>query len=506
MAIVEEINDPAGLRKRIRLSNPATLEHICDMECITHDEVFEAVKKARLVQPMWAALSFKERARYMMKALEILIERQEEFIDVVLRETPKPRTQAILMDIWASCDSLNYYAKKSQKCLKTEIVRPHGMLAFMKQLKIVYHPLGVVGIVSPWNEPFFLSINPTIQALMAGNAVLLKPSSVTPYSGKLVGDLFEAAGLPEGVLQVILGDGRAGAALIEAGVDKISFTGSVETGRKVAVACAERFIPCTLELGGKDPMIVCEDANLEVAAGGALSAAFLNGGQVCMAAERVYVMDPVADEFINKVVEKTLKLRQSADGEFEVGAMYWPDQIKIIERHMEDAIAKGAKVLCGGRRNPNLKGFYFEPTVMTDVTHDMLIMREETFGPILPIVRVRDEEEAIKLANDTEFGLSATVWSRSNRRSCKIAERIHAGSVCINDQSITYGAPEAPFGGRKESGIGQVNGDIGLRGFCYAQPILIDRFGGRMAIQGFPYSFKKDKLFQRLISLLWAIL
>jgi len=448
-------------------------------------------------------LPFKERAKYMMRALSILIERQDEFIDVVLGETPKPRTEAIIMDIWACCDSLHYYARNSERFLRPQKKSAHGMLALMKYIRIGYQPLGVVGVISPWNAPFLLSLNPTVQALMAGNAVLLKPSSCTFRSGKLVGDLFEAAGLPEGLLTVLSGDGSTGTALLEAGVDKISFTGSVETGRKVAIACAEKLIPCTLELGGKDPMIVCADANIDSAVKGALAGCFLNAGQVCMSIERVYVVQPVADEFERKVVESTAKLRQLTEGEFEIGTIYSPQQIDTIERHMADAVAKGARVLVGGRRNPNLKGYYYEPTVLTNVTHDMLIMREETFGPVMPIMRVRDEEEAIRLSNDTDLGLAASVWSRSRKRAYGIARRIHAGSVCVNDMSMTYGAPEAPFGGRKNSGIGQVNGEIGLRGYCHAQPILFDRFGGRVTIQGYPYSFKKDALFRTVMKLLW---
>lgn len=462
-----------------------------------------AVERARKAQPAWAALPVKERAKYMMRALKILIERQEKFIDVILSETPKPRTQAILMDIFAACDLLNYYAKNSEKFLRPEKVSAHGMLAFMKEIRIIYHPLGVVGVISPWNAPFLISINPTIQALMAGNTVLLKPSSATFRSGKLVGNLFEAAGLPKGVLTVLSGDGSTGAALIEAGVNKISFTGSTETGRKIAIACAERFISCTLELGGKDPLIVCADADIDSTVKGALASCFLNAGQACVGTERVYVVQSVADKFERKVVEGTAKLRQSTEGEFEVGALYWPHQMEIIEKHMTDAVTKGAKVLIGGRRNPNLKGFYYEPTVLTNVTHDMLIMREETFGPIMPIMRVRDEEEAIRMANDTEYGLAATVWTRNKRKAYRIAQCVESGSVCVNDMAITYGAPEAPFGGRKNSGLGQVNGKIGLRGYCYAQPIILDRFGGRLAIQGYPYSFKKDAFFQRLIRLFW---
>jgi acyl-CoA reductase-like NAD-dependent aldehyde dehydrogenase len=504
MAIVTPVQTPQGARRRLCVSCPATLEPIGEIELQTGQDVHAIVAKARRAQSSWGALSFEERGQYMMKALKVLLERQDEFIATIQRETPKPCIDVIQMDIFAACDALHYYAKRTARILKTEKKSLHGMLSLSKQLRIVYQPLGVVGVISPWNGPFVLSIIPTIQALMAGNAVVLKPSSVTPFSGKLVGDLFEAAGLPEGVLTVLMGDGEAGTALIEAGVDKISFTGSVSVGRKVAIACAERFIPCTLELGGNDPMIVCADANPDTAAGGAVAGCFLNTGQYCCGTERVYVVEEVADRFIEKAVERTSKLRQAVDGEFDVGAVFWPQQMEIIEKHVADAVAKGAKVLTGGRRNPNLKGLFYEPTVITNVNHDMLIMREETFGPIMPIMRVRDEEEAIRLANDSQYGLAANVWTKDKKKGLEIAKRIESGSVNVNDFTVTYGVTEAPFGGRKQSGIGRVNGDIGLKGYCHIKPVLTDRFGGKQTAGMYPCSQKKDVGFQKFMRFLWG--
>ncbi len=504
MAIVTPLETAPDGRRRLALANPATLEPVGEIEVQTAEEVREAVRRARAAQPEWAALGFQERARYMERALEILLERQDEFIEVVMRESGKTRTEALMFTIFASCDSLRYYTKNTARILRPKKVRLHGAMRLMKRLRIVYRPLGVIGIITPWNGPFVLALNPSVQALMAGNTVVLKPSEVTPYSSRLVADLFEAAGLPDGVLSVVLGDGETGAALLEADVDKISFTGSVATGRKVAEVCARRLLPCTLELGGKDPMIVCADAHVDRAAGGAVTGAFLNSGHVCHSTERVYVVDSIADEFIAKVVERVEKLRQGYDGEFDLGAIFWPRQLEIIERHVEDAVAKGAKVLAGGRRNPDLKGLFYEPTVLTDVTHDMLIMKDETFGPVLPIMRVRDEEEAVRLANDTRYGLSGTIWTKDTNRGARIGERIAAGNICINDMTLTYGNQEAPFGGLKESGIGQVNGETGLRGYCHALPILIDRFGGRQTASHYPYSQKRDAGMQGFIRFLFG--
>jgi acyl-CoA reductase-like NAD-dependent aldehyde dehydrogenase len=504
MAVVEPVETPPGAPRRLRIKSPVDFETLGEIEVTTEEGVKAALERARKVQPAWAELDVSERARILLRALDVVVRRQDELIDVVLSETGKTRSEAIQMEIFASCDALAYYAKRAEKLLAPEKRKLHGLMRFMKKLKVHYRPLGVVGVISPWNAPLIMPLNPTSQALVAGNAVLLKPSEVTPFSGLQVAEIFEEAGLPEGLLQVLSGDGETGAALTQCGVDKIAFTGSVATGRKVGVACAEQLIPCTLELGGKDPMIVCEDADIESAAAGALNGSFTNTGQYCCGTERVYVMDEVADEFIEHAVARASKLRQGAEGEFDVGAIFWPSQLEIIERHMQDAVDKGAQILVGGRRNPELEGCFFEPTVMTHVDHDMLIMREETFGPILPIMRVANEEEALRLANDTSYGLSATVWTKDEYRGTKLAKSIQSGGVCVNDMTVTYGIPEAPFGGLKNSGVGQVNGEAGLRGYCHALPVITDRWGGKQARSFYPLSEKKDQGVQKVIRMVFG--
>jgi acyl-CoA reductase-like NAD-dependent aldehyde dehydrogenase len=502
MAILEPLESGAGGRRRYRLRSPATLEPVGEFEARSAADVQTALEVARKAQLEWGALPIEERGRYLRRAVRVLLERQDEFVAVIRRETGKPESEALAVEVLAACDVLTFYAKRAKRILADRNVPVHLMKT--KKLRISYRPLGVVGIVTPWNFPFLLSLNPTVQALMAGNAVILKPSEVTPYSGQLVEELLRAAGLPEGVFQCLLGDGETGRALVEAGCDKISFTGSVATGRKVAEACGKRLVPCTLELGGKDPMIVCEDADLERAAAGAVYGAFANAGQVCVSTERVYVAERVADEFVRKVVEKTAELRQGSDGESDVGPMIQAAQLDVVDRHVQDAVARGARVLAGGRRNPSAKGLYFEPTVLVEVDHEMAIMREETFGPVLPIMRVRDEEEALRLANDTRYGLNANVWTRDKRKGVELAKQIQAGSAVVNDCMLTYGITESPFGGRKESGIGQVNGEIGLRSYCYAQSIAVDRFGGRSEFLWFPYTARKAKALRRMMRLLWG--
>jgi acyl-CoA reductase-like NAD-dependent aldehyde dehydrogenase len=502
MAIVERMNKTGSGRSRLRLTNPATLRPVGEVEVETPEDVAAAVERARKAQPAWAALDFRERGRFVERAIASLVERQDHYIDVIISETGKPRMEALTTEILAACDAMRFCAKRAGRILADRTVPLH--LLKTKKLKIFYRPLGVVGIITPWNFPFMLSINPTVQALMAGNAVVLKPSEVTPFSGRLVGELLDDAGIPEGVVNVVVGDGATGAAVIESGVDKVSFTGSVRTGRKVAEACGRNLIPVTLELGGKDPMIVCADADLERASRGAVFGAFTNSGQVCTSTERVYVVDDVADVFIDRVVEETKGLRQGSEGEFEVGSMIWPEQLDVVESHVADATAKGARVLAGGRRNPDRPGYFYEPTILVDVTHDMKVMREETFGPVLPIMRVRDEAEALRLANDTRYGLNANVWTRDKRRGVELARSIDSGMVCVNDCMITYGVTESPFGGVKESGIGRVNGEQGLKGYCYVQSVVIDRLGGKSEVLWYPYSARKLSLIARMVRFLWG--
>jgi acyl-CoA reductase-like NAD-dependent aldehyde dehydrogenase len=502
MALVERIDAEDGGRRRFRLRNPATLEAAGEFAASTPEDVRAAIEVARKAQRDWRELGVPERSRFMKRAVGVLLEKQEEFAAVITRETGKPEAEVISADLLMACDVMSFYAKRAGRVLADRSVPLH--LLKTKKLKIAYRPLGVIGIITPWNVPFLLSLNPTVQALMAGNAVILKPSEVTPYSGQLVEALLREAGVPEGVFQCLLGDGETGAALVEAGVDKVSFTGSVATGRKVAEACARRLIPCTLELGGKDPMIVCADADLERAAAGAVYGAFANAGQICISTERVYVVEEVADEFVRKVVEKTGQLRQGAGGVTDVGPMIEESQLDKVEAHVADAVANGAQVLAGGRRNPDHAGLFFEPTVLVDVTHDMAVMRDETFGPVLPIMRVRDEEEALRCANDTRYGLSANVWTRDKRKGAALGKRIESGSVVVNDCMLTYGTAEAPFGGCRESGIGQVNGEVGLRSYCHAQSIIIDRFGGKSEFLWFPYTARKVRMLRRMMRFLWG--
>lgn len=504
MSIYKSLSSNNGVR-RFELRSPIDLKPTGELICASAEEVNEAVRRARLAQPAWAALGYKKRAEYMRKISTIVIDKKDEAIDTVISETGKARSDAFFMEIFSAVDALHYYAKNAAKFLKPQKPKIHGILGFMKHAELIYQPLGVVGIITPWNGPFVLALVQSCQALMAGNTVVVKGSEVTPNSTKLVETYFRQAGVPADVFQVLMGDGQTGADLVSANIDKISFTGSIATGKKIGGACGERLLPCTLELGGKDAMIVCEDANIERAAQGAVIGSCMNSGHYCCGVERVYVTASIYDQFL-KLVEKEVKaLRQGSDLGYEedVGAIFWDKQMDIIEDHVKDAVKQGAKVRVGGKRNPKQKGLYYLPTLITDVDHNMKIMRDETFGPIVSIMKVRDDEEAIKLANDSHYGLSGSVWSNNHKRAKALAERMQTGSICVNDMTVTYGIPATPFGGVKNSGLGLVNGSIGIRGYCQLKPIIYDKRPKAALGNAYPYTKKRAEDMIRFVDLLW---
>jgi acyl-CoA reductase-like NAD-dependent aldehyde dehydrogenase len=501
MALFEAISQESGRREYL-VKSPVTLERIGEFRCATTEEVRAAVARARKAQGEWATRSFDERADVLWRLVDQFVERQDEIAELVMKETGKPRNEAIAMEVMAPCMQISHYAKHAKRYLATKKRRASGLMRFTKKVSVVYQPLGVVGLITPWNGPVALAANPLAQALMAGNAVVHKPSEVTPLSALLVKELTEAAGFPEDLYQVVQGDGETGAALLESGVDKISFTGSVATGRRVGEACGRMLIPCTLELGGKDAMIVCEDADLDRAAYGAVRGSFFNTGHYCCGTERIYVPESIYEPFVEKVVAQTRSLKQTDSGEGDVGAVFWDRQMDIIESHMTDAREKGARVLVGGERDRTLSGYFFPPTVVVDVDHEMDLMREETFGPIVAIQKVKDEEEALALANDSNYGLSGNVWTRDLERGARLAERLQTGSVSVNDIAVTYGIPEAPFGGVKASGVGQVNGEVGIRGYCHAHPIITDT--AKKAQGGYPYTDESADRMKKAVKMLFG--
>jgi acyl-CoA reductase-like NAD-dependent aldehyde dehydrogenase len=490
----------AAASDQIAVENPATGQIIGHVPDTSPDEIARMVATARAAQPAWAEMGFAARSKVFYRARKWLVDNRDRVAATIVEETGKTREDAMLAEVLFIADSFGYWAKSAPKHLADEKVRSHSPFMLGKKLMIRYQPRGVIGVIGPWNYPLTNCFGDGIAALAAGNAVIFKPSEITPFSTMLMGECMREAGLPDGVMQVATGRGAAGAALIEH-VDYVMFTGSVATGKKVAAEAAKTLTPHSLELGGKDPMIVLRDADLERAANGAVFWSMANGGQICQAIERVYVEEPIYDEFVSKVVEKTRALRQGIPGEagaVEIGAVTFEPQIDIMEDHMQDAVAKGAKVLVGGKRREG-EGRFFEPTVVVDVDHSMKLMQDETFGPILPVMKVRDEHEALRLANDSRYGLNSSVWTKDIAKGERIASQVQAGSTCVNDAVSNYAAQELPFGGVKESGIGVRHSGAGIRKYCQTHAILVTRFAMKRELYWFPFTKRNAKLLERIL-------
>ena len=489
--------------------NPATGEEAGRVHISTREDVEAAVALSREVFHKWKTTSFAERKRIVMRARDVILAEMDEIAHLISAESGKPFGEAIAMEIAPVLDLMQWVARGAQKMLRPRRVDIGPYRLFARSSRIVYQPLGVVAIIPAWNYPFSIPLGEAAMALMAGNSVVIKPSELTPLVGIKIGEIFEKAGAPDGLVQIVSGSGETGAALVDAAPDKIMFTGSVATGKRIAAAAAKNLTSVVLELGGKDPMIVFEDANLEVAAGAAVWGAFCNSGQSCSSVERLYVHESVAEKLTKLIVEKTKQLKQGPGNseDVSVGAMSSERQISIVEQHVNAFREAGAKIEIGGRRadtpvrmsvaatrtgaedadasigsEPLAGGtgdadksvrapLFFEPTVISGATNDMLPMREETFGPTLPIATFRTEEEAIALANDTEFGLTASVWTADRARARRVAERIEAGTVCINEVLYTHGIGQTPWGGFKNSGRGRTHGIEGLMELVQPQHI-----------------------------------
>ncbi len=468
-------NQEVETNGRFQTINPATGETIADVCMAGEDEVLTAVSAAQTAFPVWSNRSVEERGRYLLAARDVLMGSIDEMVALIVQEQGKPQTEALTAEILSVIDMLGYYAEHAPRFLAPEEVAFHQPHLAGRNGQIIHEPLGVIGIVSPWNMPFLLPMIPVMTALAAGNTVVLKPSEFTPLIGLKIGEIFHQAGLPAGVLNVVTGDGVAGAALVSApGVARIAFTGSVATGKRVAVACAEQLRPSTLELGGIGPFIVLDDVDPEVAAAGAVWTRFTNCGQVCLSAERVYVVEAVAEAFIAHVVEmvKGLQVGVGTDVETAVGPLINLQQLAVVERHIADATDKGATLLAGGQRLPDLGAQFYAPTVLTDVNHDMAIMNEESFGPAMAIMVVKDEAEAIAHANSLPVGLSATIWTGDRARGERLAHQLNMGMVWINDSIVYVGAPQMPYGGVKEGGWGRNLSHHGLHEMTNVKTIV----------------------------------
>ncbi|GGK60367.1 aldehyde dehydrogenase family protein [Nocardia camponoti] len=450
--------------------NPATGEVVGHVPVTTADEVARAVDQLRAHQPAWEALGADGRKEWLLKLQDWLIDNTEELAAVLQSETAKPRVDALIDPAFA-IDLLGYYARRAAKFLTDEHPSPHSPLARAKKLTVTYRPYPVVGVITPWNFPLAMPAIDIFPALAAGAAVILKPSEVTPLSAVELARGWAEIGAPP-VFTVVTGAGETGAAVVEH-ADYVQFTGSTGTGRKIGTICAEKLKPYSLELGGKDPAIVLADADLDRAAHGIAYGGMFNAGQVCISVERVYVEAPVYDEFVEKLTAAVAALRQGADGresKNDVGALANEAQLRIVERHVDEAVAAGARVTTGGKRTG--VGTFFAPTVLVDVDHSMACVAEETFGPTLPVMKVADEAEAIALANDSRYGLSASVWTGDKARGERVARQLNAGAVNINDVFANLFNFAMPMGGWGESGVGaRWGGAAGVRKYCRAQAI-----------------------------------
>jgi acyl-CoA reductase-like NAD-dependent aldehyde dehydrogenase len=489
----------------IPVENPATGEVIRSVPVTPPGEVAAVVGRARAAQVAWEALGYAGRGRILRRAQKWLLDHTDEVADTIVAETGKAREDALLVEVAYGAYGLGFWSRRAPKYLADERVRTRNPLVLGRRMVVRYRAVGVVGVIGPWNYPLVNSVGDAIPALAAGNAVLLKPSHVTPLTSLLLERGLRESGLPEGVFGVAVGGGDTGEALIDA-VDMVMFTGSTSTGRKVMERAARTLTPVSLELGGKDPMIVLADANLERAANTAVFYSMQNGGQTCISIERVYVEAPVYDAFVDKVAEKVRVLRQGppgGPGSVDVGAMTSPPQLEIVARHVQQARDAGARVLTGGHVRPG-PGHFYEPTVLADVDHSMAAMTEETFGPTLPVMKVADAEEAIRAANDSPYGLGASVFTKDLARGERVARRIDAGAVCVNDAALNYLALELPMGGWKESGLGVRHGAPGIRKYTRQQALMVTRFGPRRELHYFPYNARVTNLIARGIKLLWG--
>ena len=489
---------PASEVREIVSVNPSTGDEIGRVPLMDAAGVADAVSRARAAQPAWAKLSYRERARFILRAREIVLDQLDDIAKLVSRETGKPVTEAISMEIVPTLDLMHYFSENTKQILKRRRIGL-GQYSFMARTSyIVYKPLGVVGIISPWNFPWATPLDEVVMALMAGNAVIVKPSELTPFTALKIADVFKQAQLPGGLLAVVTGDGSTGAALVDAGVNKIMFTGSVNTGKRVAEAAAKHLTPVVLELGGKDPMIVLADANLQNAARAAIWGAFCNSGQACASIERCYVHESIANKFVDLVVKETKLLKQdnALANEVDVGAMTNERQLEIVEDHVSDAVERGAEVRAGGHRINDSDGWFHEPTVVTGVDHSMKLMRDETFGPVLPIMTFKTDEEAVRLANDSIFGLTASVFTGDLDRGKRLAEQIDAGTVMVNEVVYTHALAQTPWGGMKQSGYGRTHGGLGLLELVAPQHIHVNALPGLADVWWFPYTKRAGELFR----------
>lgn len=481
----------------IKITNPINGTILYEIDEISDEQAKEHFEKAAAVQKKIQAMSVEQRVAEVYKIRDYVIANSDFILDSIIAETGKARTDAFAAEVFEVTDVIDVYRKLAPKCLKDRKV-PQPIFLLEKSSKQFIEPLGTILVITPWNFPFYQVIVPSLMAFLAGNATIVKPSEVTPLK-PLWDHFFANSGFMKDAIQVVVGGKETGAKLLALRPDKVHFTGSVKTGRKLMEACSQQLIPIDLELGGKDPSIVFDDVDIDRTANGIMWGAFTNAGQNCTGIERLYVQEGIYDKLVPFLVERTKRLRTSHPGrntqsaeDCDVGAVTAPFQVKIIEEHIEDALAKGATLLCGGIQEKG--SHHIPPTILENCNHTMKVASEETFGPTLAIMKFKTEEEAIALANDSPYGLSASVWTKDAARGVRVARALKTGNVCINNHMLNEANPYLPFGGVKDSGIGRFKGEDGLLAFCNLKSVLIDKQGKLIEPQWYPYTNSKYKL------------
>ena len=492
--------------RKVVSTNPATGETLREFEVATDAEVRAGVARARAAQPAWNESDVRRRVAILREFQRLLHEKKSEVATLITREAGKPVVEALLTEIMVVLDATRFCIDNAFAFLRERPV-PHGNLAMKTKVgRITRQPYGVIGIISPWNYPFSIPATESLSALVAGNAVVLKPSELTSLTALQLASLLHEAGVPQDIFQVIVGDGPTGSGLLNAEIDKLVFTGSVATGKRIAQAAAARLLPVVLELGGKDPMLVLDDADVDVASSGAVWGAFVNSGQACLSVERCYVHRSLYNEFLEACVRKTklLRMGNGLDPHTDVGPLIGELQVRNVEALVEDARLRGARVLIGDSRLPELGPNFYAPTVLAEVTHAMQIMREETFGPVLPVMPFDTDDEAIRLANDSDFGLAASVWTRNRARGESLARRIQAGTVMVNDAIACFGISEAPHGGIKASGLGRTHGIFGLEEMVRIKYVDSDRLPEMKQVWWYGYGETFTRQMNGFIDLMFA--
>lgn len=482
-------------RRVLSITRPADGTAVGEVRVATEREVLEAVERGRSAQREWIGLEAEERFRRLRPLVREVGERADEIASLIRDETGKPEVEG-LTEVLLTVDLLKYYLEVAPRVLRRQWVRTDWLIG--KSAYTYREPYGVVGAVTPWNYPFLLPMDAVAAALFSGNAIVLKPSEHTPFSALKIEELAREAGLREGLVEVVPGDGDTGETLVRGGVDKIVFTGSSGTGRKVMAAAAEALTPVALQLGGKDPAIVLEDADLDRAARGIVYGAFFNAGQTCLSTERVFVMKEVYDDLVERIIQRTEALRVGTEGEYDVGPLTTPQQLDVVEEQVRDAVERGATVATGGERlTPDSR--CYRPTVLVDVDQSMRVLWEETFGPLLPVMPVESEDEAVRMVNVSPFGLFASVWTEDRDRGERVGERLRCGGVSINDTLSHYAVPGLPMGGTGESGFGRRRGVAGLEEMSRPRSVLVHRTGLNREIWWFPYTDRAYRLVRALL-------